>query len=76
MLQFYTKARKNQSTTDGSSAVTATTTFYSSDQHASFSNPVTNSGSITAATNFSALVTAGIVNGANAGTVVLQAAAN
>jgi hypothetical protein len=42
--------------TDGSSAVTATTTIYSSDQHASFSNPVAHSGSITTATNFSALV--------------------
>lgn len=56
------------------SAVTATTSIYAS--AVAFSSAVANSGVITTATNLPAQVTAEIVNGANAGTLTLQAAAN
>lgn len=51
-------------TTDTSAVVTA------------FSTPLANGGTITTATNFVDLVDIGLVNGANAGTVQLQAASN
>jgi len=41
-----------------------------------FSSSMAQSGTITATTNFPAIVTVGVANGANAGTVQLQAAAN
>lgn len=59
-----------------SSAVTATTSIYAGNGGAAFSTPVANTGTVTATTNFPAAVVAGILNGANAGTLKLQAAAN
>jgi hypothetical protein len=56
------------------SAVTATTTLYAS--ATAFSSALADTGTITTATNFLAALTLGVVNGANAGTVTLQAAAN
>jgi hypothetical protein len=56
------------------SAVTATTVIFASAN--AFSTPVANTGVVTTATPLPASITAGIVNGANAGTLVLQAAAN
>jgi hypothetical protein len=41
-----------------------------------FGSPMANTGTITATTNFPDVITIGVVNGANAGTVQLQAAAN
>lgn len=56
------------------SVVTATTTTAAS--AVAFSSPVANAGTVTATTNFTDTIDIGLVNGANAGTVQLQAAAN
>lgn len=56
------------------SVVTATTVIEAS--AVAFSSAVANSGTITTATNFTDTIDLGVVNGANAGTVQLQAAAN
>lgn len=56
------------------SAVTATT--LTQGVSTAFGTSVNNAGTITTATNFTDRVTLGLVNGANAGTVQLQAAAN
>jgi hypothetical protein len=56
------------------SAVTSTSSLYAS--ASAFSSPVANSGTITITTNFPAQLTANVANGANAGTLVVQAAAN
>lgn len=56
------------------SAVTATTVTQAS--ATAFSSAMANAGTITTATNFADTVRLGLINGANAGTVQLQAAAN
>jgi hypothetical protein len=56
------------------SNVTATT--FNEVSSVAFSSSMANAGTITTATNFVADVTLGLVNGTNAGTVTLQAAAN
>lgn len=56
------------------SVVTATTVIAAS--AVAFSSAVANTGTVTAATNFTDTIDIGVVNGANAGTVQLQAAAN
>jgi hypothetical protein len=56
------------------SNVTATT--FNEVSAVAFSSSMANAGTITTATNFVADVTLGLVNGSNAGTVTLQAAAN
>lgn len=56
------------------SAVTATSLIYAS--ATAFSSAVANSGTVTTATNLPAHIQFSVLNGANAGTVVLQAAAN
>jgi hypothetical protein len=54
--------------------ITATTTGNAA--ATAFSSAMANTGTITATTNFAAEVSLGLVNGANAGTVQLQAASN
>jgi hypothetical protein len=56
------------------SVVTATTVISAS--AVAFTSPVANTGTITTATNFTDTVDVSVVNGVNAGTVQLQAAAN
>lgn len=56
------------------SIVTATTVIAAS--AVAFSSAVANTGTVTTATNFTDTVDLGLINGANAGTVQLQAAAN
>jgi hypothetical protein len=56
------------------SAITAST--YAQVSATAFSTSMPNTGTITATTNFHDIVTLGLVNGANTGTVQLQAAAN
>lgn len=56
------------------SVVTATTVIAAS--AVAFSSAMANTGTVTATTNFTDTVDAGVINGANAGTVQLQAAAN
>lgn len=56
------------------SNVTATT--ISTASATAFSSAMANAGTVTATTNFPAYITFSLVNGANAGTVTLQAAAN
>lgn len=56
------------------SAVTATT--FTQGVSTAFGTSVNNAGTITTATNFTDTVTLQLINGANAGTVQLQAAAN
>jgi len=56
------------------SVVTATTVIEAA--AVAFSSAVANTGTITTATNFTDTVDVGVVNGTNAGTVQLQAAAN
>lgn len=56
------------------SVVTATTFITAS--ATAFSSAMANSGTVTTATNFTDVVDVSVINGANAGTVQLQAAAN
>jgi hypothetical protein len=56
------------------SPVTASTFITAS--AVAFSSAVANSGTVTAATNFTDIISLGLLNGVNAGTVQLQAAAN
>lgn len=56
------------------SAVTATTSIFAS--VTAFSSAMANTGTVTAATNLPAFITFSVMNGTNAGTIQLQAAAN
>ena len=53
-----------------------TTATYLDATATAFSSPMADTGTITTATNFNAVVTLGLVNGTTGGTVTLQAAAN
>ena len=53
-----------------------TTATYLDATATAFSSPMADTGTITTATNFNAVVTLGLVNGTTAGTATLQAAAN
>lgn len=59
-----------------SAGITATSSASAGAHGTAFSLPVADTGTITATTDFHALVTAGIINGANSGAIALQAAAN
>lgn len=73
-FQFTGPASPTAVASSMSSAVTATTQIYAS--AVAFSSAMANTGTITTATNFPAEIQFAVVNGANAGTVTLQAAAN
>lgn len=72
--QFTGPAAATAVTVGLNSIVTATTVIAAS--AVAFSSAVANTGTVTTATNFTDTVDIGLVNGVNAGTVQLQAAAN
>jgi hypothetical protein len=72
--QFTGPASPTAVASNAISAVTSST--FTQTSATAFSTSMPNAGAITTATNFRDTVTLGLVNGANAGNVVLQAAAN